>query len=299
MARDESTPQDWLMTAIAEAQKLLQESSIMPSSDELRRYIEGTASEDERRRVTKAMTESTRLQRLVLQLTEEYDRLRDDQLNLEIVAHRERNVPRWVTAAAPPGGAPPARTTLWHVLSSVAAILLISFILLPQYLNDGLDVAGMAQLTLVDESVGSDALLSGVTRGPQYAGDSLFTTAREAALHAFGSMLELGEEGFRIDPDFHYRPASESLEMINLKIYSPSGNRIAEQSIFLPRSYSRSSARLWILLLPERQLWQANLNSSTLDLVLPASGIGQGITATTVATPDGFLSWPGSSFATE
>ncbi len=263
-----------------------------PTPEALASCLQGTATEEEKAQVRRALDQSSSFRREFLSLIKDLEAVESGQAEepVEVPIQVPEDIRREVLKEyrSDPVPAP----SLWERLresivvrvyvpvAAAAAILLVVI--------QSLIPPSAQEWELVRSEVEPAELISMETRS---ASELTFATAEQAALAGFAQMLEFG------DGRFHFKPA-DSLQMvpagptreITLTLTDRDGDATVTYVAQIPKSMNpkRDELTAWMLTLPDRRVFRANITALSPALIAPEASVLRIVLVAVFEGPSGY-----------
>jgi hypothetical protein len=276
MTNDQSerkTPEDaGLDRLIRAARKDPEEGFVRPEAETITAYVLGTANEDQRAEIRAALARSGAFRREILEMMEDVAALAHEDPLADEERAKGIAVPDVRELLRQPGG--PAitgtrRESTWgrfwrwwapRLAVPVAAAAVVIYVLI---LHTGTFVR--SDLRFVQQVDAHS--LSFRTRGVDEQSRA-WGTAFDAALVEIKSLLEPeGDEQFRLKPQARSEGFTYETRVVTVRLV-PAAGEMASFDLRIPKEIDLSESRLtlWVLTLPSRNLYSADVTSNRVEI---------------------------------
>ena len=249
-----------------------------PSDEIVQRYLLGTASAGERAQVRHAIESSSEFRREILLLAEDVDRACETRVG-EAYNVQKTSHPACVSHSRP-----------WFMRLPIALPLAAAATVILALIGRTL-LEHESHWTLVESSVEAERLMPLDTRGSGHS-PTAYPSEREAAMAQFRHLLRWTDDGFR----FEELPADSVVRMsgqdFRLRLHDQEGRTLGDWSVSVPAD----SAGIWLLTLPERDLYHMTVYRRKTTAVLKQMVSQGGCIVWTYQTKEGFRAAPSVTF---
>lgn len=245
-----------------------------PDDGTIQAYLLGSANEEQKAAVMRCLEQSASFRREMLEMAEDIDALSSSESefgqpgseepvpDFEDFLYQHGEMKRAADKIVDP--VKPVRsnvTRIWvPVLAAAALIIAVGIPVVKYALQDLPTVSQVVPAPLHHENVEPHLLVPNLTRLPgELAETTGFPSSREAALDQCRNMLKFEGGQLEVDTLFSQPVATESEEGLRLVFVDSAGDTVESFGVSNVATEEADSLRVWILGMPSRDLYSADL----------------------------------------